>query len=642
MALPVKEEVEIIVDDVKVKVDDRFLLSETMVWNFYDLLNTALSSLQSALGDISVKTADVTIVSPTTKPTFDEFKTRIPDMTAIENEILSIISEIQNIVSPTSPALLTVIPVTPEILPTMPSDKPVLATIIPPKEFNETTPIVQNMVKPTMPVDLNRILSEDPSKQQPIITAKTINPPPNLIPPDFTATLDISGIAFPYKSLNYTEVPYTSILKDRLQAYALDVLSNGGTGVNTAVEDAMFNRDIERANQANADAKNKAISEWAGRGAEMLDDDILDMVARIDIEFLMKRLEVSRDILIKAWELEQANVFKSLDISIGLETQLINLSNSVAQRALEALKTSCDIQIQICEVEYKRFNMKLEEFKTRFQIWETKYKAEMTKVEFYNAYLASMKLSVEIDQSKIDLFGKLIGIYQSRIDAAKTAIQAKVEEFEFEKVKLEVFKGDVQVFLAKAQLKSAEYQWMQAKIAGEESKVKLWATEIEGYKADLAGIEAKQNIGVENMKALLTYNDGLLKKQSGEVEVYKTQSEVGIQKSEVGIKGLAVESDVFKGIAMAYETLGGLVVKEYDANIQEAIAKAQLQLKNIEIEISNYEKLKTLLIGTLDSTTKVLAQGVAGALASVSAQAHMSIQGQAQEQYQYILKEGVT
>ena len=631
----IANDVDGIVTASRYQVDRRFDRSEEMVDNFYALLTAALGNLQTALQDIETRNVDVTIQSPGNPPTFGELRDRIPNMATIEAEILALIAAIEAIAPPTPPNLLEITPVDVIEPPDDTSQKPTVNIPKSPADFSEDQPELEQLNRIDIPNTLDSILAEDPSGLQPIITPKTINPPPNIITPEFIAELDISGITLPYKSFSYTEEPYTSTLKDRLQEYVIDVLNNGGTGVNSAVENALFSRNLERDLQAKADAKNAALTEWTKRGAEMLDDDAIDRVDRVELEFFTKRLDVSRDILIKAWDLEQANVFKSLDIGIGLETQLINLANSVAQRAFDALKAECDIQIAICDVEFKRFNMKLEEFKARFMIWETEYKSEMAKIEFYKAYLESMKLGVDIDQSQIDLFGKLIGIYQSRIDAAKSVIEAKLAEFEFEKTKLEKFKAETQAFIAMVGLKTAEYQWMQAQIAGEEAKVKLYATEIEGYKAQLEGIATKQGVGVENMKALIAYNDGLLKRQAGEVDVYKAQAEVGVQKAEVGIKGMAVEADVFKGIAMAYETLGNLAIKGYDANIQEAIAKAQLQLKNVEIEISNYEKMKILLIGTLDHTTQVLAQGVAGALAGTSVQASIHGSGSASEGLSY-------
>lgn len=773
----IQADVNSIVSAARSKVHDRFELSENMVNNFYELLESALGTLTNALEDIKQQSVNVSIGSPGNPPNHDQLRQQIPDIAAIEAEIMNIIAAIEDLTPPDSPDLKDVDTVDPEELPARPSDKPTITPPTDPADFNEDDPEMQQINPPQMPVDLESILAENPKDNKPNIQPKTFDPhpgytyheltlatdpslsqrtpnaPPQINAPSLTkgtaptiaplgaisepdyqipSTIDplnVSDLQFNYPTLDYSETPYTSTIKARIEEYVLDVLNNGGTGVNTAVENALFERDIERANQAVADAKNKAVSEWTGRGFEMPDDDIMDTLTRIDTEFLMKRLEVSRDILVKAWELEQANVFKSLDVATALETQLIMYANNVAQRAFEALKAGADIALQINDMEIKRGNYKLEVFKAKLIEWEgllkaefakidiykarleaqktgveisrlqletyktevevniaefeadlkvelarleiykselegikissevdqgkiavykieteaniavldAKIKSEMAKMEIYNKYLEGEKMNLTVDQLNVELFGKEVGLYQTRIDAAKAAIQAKVAEFEFEQYKLEVFKADVQLYLAKVQLKTAEYQWMQAKISGEDSKVKLWATEVDAYKAEISAIESRQGIAVENMKALLTYNDGLLKKQAEETQVYKIQSETGLQKAEVGIKGITAEADVFKGIAAAYESLGNLAVKEYDANIQEAIAKAQIEVKNAEIEINNYEKLKVLLISTLQSTTQVLAQCVAGALASVSAQASISARGGADEGLNYTL-----
>ncbi len=499
------------------QVDRRFDQAEQMANDFYGLLTIALESLNNALIDIETRNVNVEIDSPGNLPDFSDLENSIPNMAAIQAMIEQFLAAI-----------------------------------------DELTPPDDVTLKDISTAQLDSIIAQDPTDNKPIITYKPVDAPPSINPPEFTGDITLSNLAFVYPLFSYTEEPYTSALKDRIQSYVLDVLNNGGTGINTAVENALFNRDIERANQANTDTKNKAISEWSGRSFELPDDDILDAVIRIDIEFLMKRLEISRDILIKAWELEQANIFKSLDIAIGLETQLILSANNLSQRAYEALKTIADIAFKVIDSEIKKVELSIEEKKMQLTLWEGRVKSELVKLEVYKAYLEGRKIEAEVDQINLELYKTDISAWQSMIDAAKSIIQA-----------------------------------------------------------------------------IVAYNDGLLKQQASATEIYKTLIGVEISKADIGIKGITAESDVFKSIAIAYETLGELAVKEYDANIQEAIAKAQLQLKNIEIEIANYEKLKALLIGALTNTTQVLAQGIAGSLAGISAQAHISADGRASEGLDY-------
>jgi hypothetical protein len=517
MALPVKDEVELIVSEAQRKVSDRFDKSSQMVDNFYRLLTEALGRLQSSLEDIKTRDVDVTIDDPPRQPTFDELSNRIPDMSSIENMIERFLSEIENI-----------------------------------------TPPGNVLLKDISTALLDRIIAEDPTTNRPNITYRPVDPTPAVNPPPFTGDITPSNLTFVYPLFNYTEAPYTSAIKTRIESYVLNVLNNGGTGVNDAVQTALFQKDSERAEQARSDAVNTAITEWSKRGKKMPDGDILDTVARITIELGIKRIDVSRDILIKAWELEQANIFKSLDVSISLETQLINSANNLNQRAFEALKMIADIAFKVIDAEIKKVELSIEEKKMQLTLWEGRVKSELVKLEVYKAYLEGRKIEAEVDQINLELYKTDISVFQSRIEAAKSIIQA-----------------------------------------------------------------------------IVAYNDGLLKQQGSLTDIYKTMSEVGISKADIGIKGIAAESEVFKAIASAYETLGNLAVKEYDANIQQGIAEAQLQLKNIEIEIANYEKLKTLLVTTLDHTTQVLAQGVAGALAGTSAQVHLGASGSAGESYGY-------
>lgn len=197
----------------------------------------------------------------------------------------------------------------------------------------------------------------------------------------------------------------------------------------------------------------------------------------------------------------------------------------------------------------------------------------------------------------------------------------------------------ITVELAKLEYRFKEFQ-IKYQVWDADNKVELekmqgYLGEMEGYKAKLSGLLMKYNVLIENMKAGITYNEEQLREFLGYVEMYKVDVGIGVTKAEIGMKAMTVEAATFDSIAKAYEVLGSLDAKVYDANVQKAIAEAQVKLRNAEIEIGNYERTKTMILGTLSEIGKLAAQIMASSLTSVSAQASIAADGRASLDYQY-------
>lgn len=84
------------------------------------------------------------------------------------------------------------------------------------------------------------------------------------------------------------------------------------------------------------------------------------------------------------------------------------------------------------------------------------------------------------------------------------------------------------------------------------------------------------------------------------------------------------EVDAYKGTAQVFTALVDVNIKEFDAILQEEIARANLLLKNVEVEIKNFEVVNGLKVEAIKAIGSINSQLVAGALSSVSASANIS------------------
>ena len=105
------------------------------------------------------------------------------------------------------------------------------------------------------------------------------------------------------------------------------------TAIPDAIVDAMQDKEYEQALLIHNDTLDAITSEWSKKGFELPNTNLLAALAMENINFGNKRLDVNRDILIKNWELTDANTKFAVKLKYDLK--------------MEALKTIAAINAQM-------------------------------------------------------------------------------------------------------------------------------------------------------------------------------------------------------------------------------------------------------------------------------------------------------
>lgn len=189
-----------------------------------------------------------------------------------------------------------------------------------------------------------------------------------------------------------TDFPSSSELSTTLdgaiEAKLLSDITNQTHAISTDVETAIFQRDTERAVLELADARDKVSDDWSKRGFTLPDANLLAAYTVLQTDYTNKRLDVSRDVAIKNFELSDANV--KFSVQQGL------------------------VYIQ-----------------TKIEIYKAKIQAEIARIEaIVKAYLGEMegyKASVEVYKTEADVYFKEYD-YQLKVEIARAeAILKQVE-----------------------------------------------------------------------------------------------------------------------------------------------------------------------------------------------------------------------
>ena len=108
------------------------------------------------------------------------------------------------------------------------------------------------------------------------------------------------------------------------------------------------------------------------------------------------------------------------------------------------------------------------------------------------------------------------------------------------------------------------------------------------------------------------------------IQVYQVKAQAEISRINAIVQVFLGEAEVYKAGAQVYESTADVLIKRFDAQIRGALMRAELIIKDAEIDMKNYEVIATLRIEAMKAIGAINAQIVAGALSSVSASAQIS------------------
>ena len=203
-------------------------------------------------------------------------------------------------------------------------DKPVLAN---PQEPGGP-PTVAEVSKPAPPVI---VIPDTP-------VFKDINFPstPEITLPDFSELPPEDDLVLPaaLSNYNYTEDPYQSDLKDRINLYLTEGFDNPTIGIDPNIEVSIYQRDEQRIEETREEDKLRRRDEYGATGFALPGGVQIAQETEIEREYIVKRAELSSDIATK--QLERVLEFKKYCVEKGLvmEDILIRLFNEVANRLI--------------------------------------------------------------------------------------------------------------------------------------------------------------------------------------------------------------------------------------------------------------------------------------------------------------------
>ena len=316
------------------------------------------------------------------------------------------------------------------------------------------------------------------------------------------------------------DIPEDSLVQSIKSKLESNIL-NGGTILSPDIESQIFNRDLERREQILRDSLDKVTNQWAKLNWSLPDGLLAGQLTLVQTEYMNKDLETSRTIAIEQAKLEQAGIFKSLELGITLENIIMDSHNKYAQRILESSKATADITIQIFKERVDRYNSMLAAYKTDVEAFKARIDSEVARATAYESQIKALSLVNQIDETKTKIYVAQITAINSMVDVYKNQVQSVGLMYEAEKTKVERFKQQVEAYVSQI-----------------DSVTKKYAVEVDGFKAFIAGYSASAD---------------------GQIKLSDLRGRAEIASAEALIKEWEIQADLIqKNLALKLEALKSL------------------------------------------------------------------------------------
>lgn len=210
-----------------------------------------------------------------------------------------------------------------------------------------------------------------------IISDIAIGDVPTLTISSFTGTAP-TAITVTYNAPTLTDV---DDIQDIIRAKLVSDITNQSPAISSSVETDIFNRETERAELLHQDALDDIANEWSKRGYTLPNAYLLAALSLEIVNYTNKRLDISRDIAIKNFELTDANMKFAIQQGLAYIINRIEVYKSEIQA--EISRIDAEVKVYLAQVEVYRGEAQVYAITVDAAVkeFEAKYKAAMMEAE---------------------------------------------------------------------------------------------------------------------------------------------------------------------------------------------------------------------------------------------------------------------
>jgi len=533
-----------------------------------------------------------------------------PTFSTVDAPAVSIVAtpDFQQIVweSPAAPTAFTDTLTITDLMPAPFDDSPPTLTFgSAPAAFSELAPdapaINLSYVDPTLSISL---------PATPNLLSISVTPFDGVTMPTFTATDPVLALTAPSVREYVPGSQYTSALLTSVAATLQDRIENGGTGLNSDVENAIWDRGREREYRAQRDAI-ADLERMESLGYALPPGTYLDARIKITTETDYALRGHSREVMIKQAELEQSNVLAALQTAQQLEGQMLNYTNSVEQRLFDATKYATEAGISIYNAQVQAYASLVDVYKTKVQIYTAQIQAEMSRVEAYKAQIEAEKVKADVNTALVSQYKAMAEVSLSNIEIYKAQIAGIQTKAEIEKTKIEIYGEQVKAYGAKINAYTAGVEGFRATLQAEQTKQQVYQSQVEAYSA-------KVTAAAKQVDSRIAAFRGQIDAKNIELEKYKATVQGETARVQAIVSNNSSLADAYKAEVSGVSSYNEVLTKQWQALLDQNQRTAEIGISAAKANAELYVTTRNVASDAAKVGAQVHAQIAAAALNAIN------------------------
>ncbi len=409
---------------------------------------------------------------------------------------------------------------------------------------------------------------------------------------------------------------YASALLDNLKA-VLNERIKGGTGLNPAVEQAIWDRARSRETQTALANEAEVMRNSEALGFQLPSGVLAAQLREAQQAYYDKLSGLSRDVAIKQAELEQENLKQTIAQGMQLEGQLIDYSLKLEQMTFDAAKAAAENAIQIYNGQVEKFKALLAAYNTYAAAYKTIMDAELSKVEVYKAELQGEQAKAEINNSLVQRYKAQIEAGMSRVEVYKAQVGAANTRVQLEQTKLSAVGEQIKAYVAQVNAETAKVEAYKAGVQAETAKVEIYSAKAQAYGIKTNAQAEKARAEISRFNALAQAKEAEWRGFEAQVRAEASRLDAIASHSGALTANYKAQTEVLQASASLQERAWEASAKQYEAGQNYAMQAAKM---NGDWQMQAAEARRDVA----KAGTQVYAQLVASSYGMVNASASIS------------------
>ena len=362
-------------------------------------------------------------------------------------------------------------------------------------------------------------------------------------------------------------------IEDRLNTYLA-----GGSALSTEIENAIYNRTLDKTNTEARRGSDKAWGEAAKAGYTMPTAYLLAKKQDIDQMRRDNNARAAIDIAVKQAELEQQNLQFAVTQSANLRqlaiSSALNYYSGLVQingQALEYSRSIVDAIVKSFDIAARYAEVQTRIYEAEARIYETKLRGAMAAFEAYTAKIRGLEAQSNVNMAQVQVFKARLEAVMAEANVYRAEVDGALAKATIERSKVDIFQARVQAYGAQVNAATAAWQGYVAACQGESAKVSASAEAVRAWTAKVNAYSAEVSAKGMEIQAIAGANDAKARAFSAEASAFSAQ---------VQAESAAVQAEV-----MSYDE----TLKAYQAKANVIARRSETQIRAYEVALRQLE-----------------------------------------------------